>query len=206
MAHPDIEYRTAAGIAAVLDVVKQLKDAGVNIVASNNSWGGGGLSQALMDAISAQMQDGILFVAAAGNDFSDNDLLPTFPANVFLPNVISVAATDRRDAIVPFSNIGRYTVHLAAPGDQILSTTPNNTYSVFSGTSMAAPHVAGVVALMWSANPRLRGNISATNALLRETANIAAVRSAACGLPNSAGAGLVDAAAAVTAARTFPRM
>jgi len=156
------KFLTSGGIGDMswaircLDVVKQLKDAGVNIVATNNSWGGGGFSQALMDAISAQMQDGILFVAAAGNEFSDNDLLPTFPANVALPNVISVAATDRRDAIVPFSNIGRYTVHLAAPGDQILSTTPNNTYSVFSGTSMAAPHVTGTPNL----HARAAGGIS----------------------------------------------
>jgi hypothetical protein len=131
-----------------LDVVKQLKDAGVNIVATNNSWGGGDFSRALMDAISAQMQDGILFVAAAGNDFSDNDLLPTYPANIALPNVISVAATDRNDNVVTFSNTGRRTVHLGAPGTEILSTTPNNTYSVFSGTSMAAPHVTGVAALL----------------------------------------------------------
>src|SRR5208337_3064761 len=103
-------------------------------------------SQALEDAIAAQLQDGILMIAAAGNSFADNDLLPTYPANFFLPNLISVAATDRTDSIAPFSNTGRYTVHLAAPGRQILSTTPNNTYSTFSGTSMAAPHVTGVAA------------------------------------------------------------
>jgi len=136
-----------------LDVVKQLRDSGVNIVATNNSWGGGDFSQALMDAISAQMQDGILFVAAAGNDFSDNDLMPAFPASMALPNVISVAATDRNDAVVPFSNTGRRTVHLGAPGAEILSTTPNNTYSVFSGTSMAAPHVTGVTALLKAQDP-----------------------------------------------------
>jgi len=138
---------------ACLDVVKQLKDAGVNIVVTNNSWGGSDFSQALTDAISAQMQDGILFVTAAGNDFSDNDLLPTFPANVALPNVISVAATDRNDSVATFSNTGRHTVHLGAPGFEILSTTPKNTYSVFSGTSMAAPHVTGVAALLKAQDP-----------------------------------------------------
>src|SRR5207253_7834448 len=97
--------------------------------------------------------DGILLVAAAGNSFADDDLLRTYPANFSLPNVISVAATDRTDTLVSFSDIGRHTVHLAAPGDEILSTTPNNTYSVLSGTSMAAPHVTGVAALLKAQDP-----------------------------------------------------
>jgi Subtilase family/FG-GAP-like repeat len=140
---------------ACLGLMKELKDSGVNVVVTNNSWGGAGTSQALHDAIAAAMQDGMLFVAAAGNDFSNNDEFPVYPANIDLPNVISVAATDRNDAIVTFSDTGKRTVHLAAPGRDILSTTPNNTYSYDSGTSMAAPHVTGVVALLKAQNPSL---------------------------------------------------
>jgi subtilisin family serine protease len=136
-----------------LDFVKALKDSGINIVATNNSWGGSPFSQALSDAIAAQQQDGILFVTAAGNDFSDNDQLATYPSSYDLPNVVSVAATTRFDSLANFSNIGSHSVHLGAPGQEILSTTPNNTYSVFSGTSMAAPEVTGVAALLAAQNP-----------------------------------------------------
>lgn len=141
-------FGDTSGAITCLDMVKSLKDSGVNIIASNNSWGGGGFSQALGDAISANAQSGILFIAAAGNDFQDTDLTPTYPADYVLPNVISVAASDATDQFAAFSNVGRRTTHLAAPGDHILSTTPNNTYSVFSGTSMATPHVTGVAALL----------------------------------------------------------
>jgi subtilisin family serine protease len=136
-----------------LDMVKSLKDSGINIVASNNSWGGGPFSQSLYDAIAAQEQSGILFVAAAGNDFLDNDFVPGYPADYALPNILSVAASNRQDEFAAFSNLGRRTTHLSAPGDQILSTTPKNTYSVFSGTSAAAPHVTGVAALLKAQDP-----------------------------------------------------
>src|SRR6202020_1195677 len=99
--------------------------------------------------------DGMLFVAAAGNEFSNNDDFPTYPANFGLPNIISVAATDRNDAMPTFSNFGRRTVHIGAPGRDILSTTPNNTYSLDTGTSMATPHVTGVAALLKAQNPAL---------------------------------------------------
>ena len=132
-----------------LEFFKDLKDNhGINLVTTSNSWGGGEPSQALSDAIDAQRSSGILFIAAAGNSALDNDLNGFFPADYYLPNLIAVASTNRTDALSSFSDFGKRTVYLGAPGEQILSTTRNNTYSVFSGTSMATPHVAGVIALL----------------------------------------------------------
>jgi subtilisin family serine protease len=138
-----------------LDFVKAMKDLGANVVAANNSWGGLDFSQALADEIQVLQQDGILFIAAAGNDFESNDVSPVYPAGYFLPNVISVAATNRFDNLAYFSDIGLHTVAIGAPGQEILSTTPNNTYTVLSGTSMSTPHVTGVAALLAALNPKL---------------------------------------------------
>jgi uncharacterized repeat protein (TIGR01451 family) len=150
-------------IIAGYDYVKKLRDLwdqsggtkGANVRVTNNSYGGVEHSQAEQDAIHALAASQILFVAAAGNDTQDNDRFQHFPANYDEPNVISVAATDRFDTIAHFSDYGARTVHMAAPGEEVLSTTPFGTYSVFSGTSMAAPHVAGAAALLCAANPNI---------------------------------------------------
>jgi subtilisin family serine protease len=114
----------------------------------SNSWGGGGFSQALMDAIQAAYNAGILFIAAAGNGSTDTDVTPNYPSCYAVGNVISVAATDHSDLLADFSNWGLTTVDLAAPGVDILSLAPGNQYATMSGTSMATPHVAGVAALV----------------------------------------------------------
>jgi subtilisin family serine protease len=142
---------TADAIRAV-DYATALKNAGVNIKLTSNSWGGGGFSAALRSSIEAAGTAGQLFVAAAGNSSSNSDQFPAYPASYDLPNIVSVAATNHLDNLSSFSNFGAVTVDLAAPGESVLSTVRNNGYAVFSGTSMATPHVAGVAALAWSIN------------------------------------------------------
>lgn len=122
---------------------------------SNNSWGGGGGGQLLLDAILRARSANQLFVTAAGNGGSDgvgddNDQVPNFPGNFRLQadNVVNVAATDANDQLGSFSNFGLTTVDIGAPGVQILSTTPDNKYELFNGTSMASPMVAGAAALI----------------------------------------------------------
>src|SRR5689334_9993241 len=119
---------TISGAIACLDYVRKMKEAGVNIVATNNSWGGPDYSQALADAIEGQRQDGVLFIAAAGNQSSNNDTIPFYPASYKSPNVISVAATNESDQLTSFSNSGLHTVHLGSPGNDIVSTLPGNSY------------------------------------------------------------------------------
>jgi uncharacterized repeat protein (TIGR01451 family) len=128
---------------------------GANIRVLNNSYGGRGRSQAELDAIRALGQSGILFVTSAGNEAKDNDRFPHYPSNYNASNLISVAATDRFERISSFSNYGPRKVQVAAPGEEILSTTPHGTYAYASGTSMAAPHVSGAAALICAQHPNI---------------------------------------------------
>jgi Subtilase family len=117
----------------------------------NASLAGSNFSQAEYDAIRAA--SGTLVVVAAGNDGRNNDVAGTYPCNQPLPNVVCVAASDQDDAITDFSNFGRRSVDLAAPGAGIVSTLPGGSWGYMSGTSMAAPHVAGTAALIRTLHP-----------------------------------------------------
>lgn len=120
-----------------------------------NSWGGGGGSQSLKNAIDNADANGILFMAAAGNDGWNNDSTPHYPSSFSSANIISVAATTYSDGLAGFSNYGSTSVDLGAPGEGITSTLPNNQYQAWSGTSMATPHVAGAAALIKAHKPSL---------------------------------------------------
>jgi len=146
---------STSGAIKCIDYMVGLKNSGVNLRVLNNSWGGGGYSQALADAITASEQADILFVAAAGNDAVDNDVNPHYPSNYENDNVLSIASTDSRDNMSGFSQWGLTSVDMGAPGSAILSTIPGGGYASYSGTSMATPHVAGAAALVLSVNPDL---------------------------------------------------
>ncbi|HUR55550.1 MAG TPA: S8 family serine peptidase, partial [Gemmataceae bacterium] len=149
-----LKFLNAQGSGSISDAVEALNYAvahGVKV--SNNSWGGGGYSSAMFAAIQNAQNAGHIFVAAAGNSSVNIDTTPSYPASYNLANVVAVASTTSSDQLSSFSNYGTNTTDIAAPGSGIVSTTPNNTYSNFSGTSMASPHVAGAIALYWDANP-----------------------------------------------------
>jgi subtilisin family serine protease len=214
---------TSDAIAA-LNYLTELKVLhGINLVATNNSWSGGNFSVDLLNAINDGGDEDILFVTVAGNGGTNNDSTPSYPGNYQCTNggtrgwdcVVSVAAIDAVGALPVFSQYGATTVDLAAPGDAIISTVPDDTYAAYSGTSMAAPHVAGAVALCASINPAL------TAAQLRAAVVDTALPTASlsgktvtggrldvgtmvqdCVVPTSGVSGSVDALATATVART----
>jgi subtilisin family serine protease len=145
---------TTANAIKAVDYITALKTRhGLNVVATNNSWGGGGYSQGLRDAIGRANASQILFVAAAGNSGSNNDSAASYPSNYDVANVIAVAAINSSGALASWSSYGPTTVDLGAPGVGIWSTTARDTYSSYSGTSMATPHVTGAAALYASTHP-----------------------------------------------------
>jgi subtilisin family serine protease len=161
---------TTANAVRAVDYLTDLKQRGVNIVATNNSWGGGGFSQALLDAIERGGDAGILFVAAAGNGnklgvAQNNDTTASYPSNYQCTRggtrgwdcVIAVAAITSSGAKASWSNYGKISVDLGAPGSGIYSTLPGkqgaSSYGSYSGTSMATPHVTGGIALYAASRP-----------------------------------------------------
>ena len=152
---------TTANAIKAVDYFTDLKTRhGLNIVATNNSWGGGGFSQGLSDAITRANTAGILFVAAAGNSAYDNDAQASYPSNYPQANIIAVASTTSTGGLSSFSQWGKTTVDLGAPGSGIYSTVPKSSkgslisgYASYNGTSMATPHVTGCAALYASSHP-----------------------------------------------------
>ncbi|MCS7180611.1 MAG: S8 family serine peptidase, partial [bacterium] len=147
---------TVDWIVECIEYILKKKDEGENIIAVNASFGGYVRMQALEEAIEKLMERGILFITAAGNGLRNIDYHPVHPAGIYLPNVITVLATDINDQPAIFStlgggtNYGKFKVHVGAPGKGIYSTLPTNSYGSMDGTSMAAPFVTGLAALIKS--------------------------------------------------------
>lgn len=163
----------------------------------SNSWGGGGESQLLKEAIERANTAGSLFVAAAGNNASNNDTRPFFPAGYQVPNVLSVVAVDNQGALASFSNYGKRTTHIAAPGVNIYSTFKDGGYIWLSGTSMATPHVSGVAALLAAKESQFT-NTQLKERLLTTATHLASVRS------KTSSGGMVNAYSALTNQVTPP--
>ncbi|MEO7293636.1 MAG: S8 family serine peptidase, partial [Ginsengibacter sp.] len=156
---------TTANAIKAVDYITDLKTRhNLNIVATNNSWGGGGFSQGLQDAITRAGNADILFIAAAGNNSSNNDATANYPSNYPNTNIIAVASITSAGDLSSFSNYGATQVDIGAPGSGIYSTLPKasgkgknvtitSTYGSYSGTSMATPHVTGACALYASVHP-----------------------------------------------------
>ena len=161
-------YGYSNDILEALDYVAKRVDAGDNIVAINASYGGGGSQDdATNRAIKKLGEKGVVFCAAAGNDSKNIDNSPVYPASYNAKNIIAVAATDQNDKLANFSNYGKKSVDVAAPGVNILSTYPDNQYAYMQGTSMATPYVTGMVALIKANNPDI--NVDKMVDLLKES-------------------------------------
>jgi subtilisin family serine protease len=189
-----LKFLDSTGTGTLADATAALNYAvahGASI--TNNSWSGGGYDTDFLNALQNARAHGQIFVAAAANDSQNLDASPTYPANYNVDNLVAVAATDQNNQLASFSNYGPHSVLLGAPGVNILNTTPNGQYQFYTGTSMAAPHVTGVLALLESLHP--------TWTYQQVIAQVAHTADPYTWLKGKVvGAGLLDAAAAVGAA------
>ncbi|MCH2412766.1 MAG: S8 family serine peptidase, partial [Acidimicrobiales bacterium] len=188
-----LKFLSASGGGYSSDAVSALSYAisnGASI--SNNSWGGGGSNGAMSGMLDQAAAADHLFVAAAGNNGSDNDASPTYPASYPQDIVLTVASTQVDGNRSSFSNYGELGVAVAAPGSAILSSVPGGGYATFSGTSMATPHVVGIAALVRSVAPDLTA-VQVKERLVDSSTWVDALSTA------SGSGGRVDAAAAVVA-------
>ena len=144
-----LDAEGSGAASAAIEAYAFARRSGARVV--NLSLGGSSGSRTERDALAAASD--VLFVAAAGNDGADNDVVGSFPCDYDLPNVLCVAASDRDDRLASFSNRGARSVDLAAPGVAIASTWLDGAYALLDGTSMAAPHVSGAAALLLAKNP-----------------------------------------------------
>lgn len=191
-----LKFLSASGSGSLDGALKAIDYATANGARiMSNSWGGGGYSETLKQAIERSNAAGALFVAAAGNESNDNDSKPTYPATYDVPNIVSVAAIDNRGQIASFSNYGKTKVHVGAPGVNVVSSVTGTRYDSYSGTSMAAPHVSGMAVLLASAEPGL------TNVEMKE--RIIATSKPIAGLRNKVKGGLANAHAMLT--NTLPQ-
>lgn len=191
----DVPTTTAA--TSAINYVTSMRGRGIPIVATNNSYGNS-FSTAFEQAIRLNHNAGVLFIAAAGNSAANNDVVITYPANYDVPNVISVAASNQTDGLTDFSSYGANTVDIAAPGIGILSTVPTSEdpsgYAVYQGTSMAAPHVAGVAGLLAAAYLDATGELPSVTdmkAAILDGAEVIATVPGVSGLTNPRTRGVV---------------
>lgn len=195
-------YSDASSGADQLDFTVKAIDYAVSKGAKviNYSAEGMGFSRAEFQAIERAKAKGVVFICAAGNRGRDNDAVsnPSYPASYDLPNIITVAATNQQNELIPSSNWGSKHVHVAAPGENILSSLPGGNWGYVSGTSQATAFVTGLAAMLLSENPKLKPE--EIRAILEKSSDPELALSS-----KVAAAGRVNALAALNLARSGSR-